>query len=178
MPANCFVWGNMKIKGVLVVEGNKDKQVLSNIIDTEIVTLNGLEVSPGNIDYLHELSKLYPIIVLTDSDKAGENIRKKVNSFIPGCVNLYIDSKYCNKHNKHGIAEADKLAIIDTLMPYLGELGHTGSVSLSDFSHIKLNKEIRRTICEAFHLGECNNKEMIKRLNYLNITIEEVKGIL
>ena len=65
----------LHINEVLVVEGNMDKQLLEQYIDGDILITNGSAVSDEFISMLKELSKTRKIIVFTDPDFPGKQIR-------------------------------------------------------------------------------------------------------
>ena len=66
-------------KYVIVVEGTSDINKLKNLIDADFVSVNGSAISEEILQYLEELSKQREIIVLTDPDYPGEQIRKKIS---------------------------------------------------------------------------------------------------
>ena len=68
---------NMRISlnRILVVEGKEDASYLSSYISSEIVVVNGYELSDATISYLKDK----PVILLLDPDSAGESIRNKLN---------------------------------------------------------------------------------------------------
>lgn len=66
-----------KIKEAIIVEGNYDKIKLSGFVDGLILTTHGFAVysNPEFIETFIELSKRTGIVILTDSDHAGQKIR-------------------------------------------------------------------------------------------------------
>ena len=76
----------MHLNRILVVEGKEDASYLSNYIDSEIVFVNGYELSKANISYL----KNRPVILLLDPDDAGKSIRNKLNSLLNIIENLFL----------------------------------------------------------------------------------------
>ncbi len=84
----------IKLSQVVIVEGKYDKITLSNIIDATIITTDGFGVfkNKEKIALIRAFAKSKGIIVLTDSDSAGAQIR----SFLKGVcsdgkiTNVYI----------------------------------------------------------------------------------------
>lgn len=162
------------IDAVIVVEGNMDVARISNYFDAIFVTTNGHQIPDEEIDFLRHLPKEKDIIILTDSDDAGESIRKRINDKIDRCINLKIDKEKCNHRGKHGVAEAEEDAIKELLTPYIKEVTY-GNITSSDLYSLGINhKEKRNLLSKELHLGITNNKTLIKRLNYLNIKLETI----
>ena len=164
--------------GVLVVEGSNDASYISSFVNAIIVTTNGYEIPKEELDFLIHLPKENQIYILTDSDDAGNQIRKRLNMLLPTAQNLTVDLAKCNKNNKHGVAECDREEVINVLKEHLSfnvDVNQIWTTSIINKLGIN-NKTIRDYICDKFHLGICNNKAMIKRMNFLNIKIEDVKG--
>lgn len=166
--------------GIIVVEGKNDASYLSSIIDGLYVITNGNEIPDGEIDFLNHL-KNKTIIVLTDSDEAGKRIRNRLNDVVKNCENVEIDISKCNKHNKHGIAECEKEEIIQSLNKYLMKenKNSTNVLSLMDLINCGvITKNDREHLANELHLGNCNNKTLLKRINYKNISIKEIKEVM
>ena len=66
-------------KPVFVVEGKTDVSKLTNLIDADFVITNGAAIPEDTILYLKELVKTRKVIVLTDPDFPGLQIRNKIS---------------------------------------------------------------------------------------------------
>lgn len=168
-------------KYVIVVEGTSDINKLKNLIDADFVSVNGSAISEEILQYLEELSKQREIIVLTDPDYPGEQIRKKISQRVE-CYHAFVDRKHASNGKKLGVAECDKEEIIRALKDFvfLGEDNH--SISFNEFCLLQLtgpgSEERREKVAKHFSLGHCNSKTLFKRLNMLNITYQQIKEIL
>ena len=167
----------LHLNRILVVEGKEDASYLSNYIDSEIVVVNGYELSKATISYLKDK----PVILLLDPDLAGEEIRKKLNLALNDVINVSVDIKKCTKGVKNGIAECE----IDEVLGKLSEFCGDFSAKRPDFSTSDLyelgiigNKELRKRVCEIFNLGDCNGKTIHKRLLDNNISLEQLCEII
>ena len=167
----------LNLNRILVVEGKEDASYLSNYIESEIVVVNGYELSSATIAYL----KNKPVILLLDPDVAGEEIRKKLNLVLNDAVNVSVDVKKCTKGAKNGIAECE----IDEVLGKLSEFCRDFAVKQPDFSTSDLynlglsnNKKLRNFVCEKLNLGDCNFKTMQKRLILNNIKLKQVYEII
>lgn len=73
------------IRELVVVEGRYDKIALSNILDAQIVTTDGFSVfhSAEKRELLRRLGEERGVIVLTDSDGGGRQIRAYLSGLLP-----------------------------------------------------------------------------------------------
>lgn len=70
----------IKIKEAIIVEGKYDKIRLANIVDTAIITTDGFRIfkDADKVALIRLLAEKRGIVILTDSDRAGQMIRKHV----------------------------------------------------------------------------------------------------
>lgn len=84
----------IKIKQAVIVEGKYDKIRLSNIIDTVIVPVHGFSVyrDRETAELIKTLARTRGIVILTDSDSAGFQIRNKIKEIARGgsVINVYV----------------------------------------------------------------------------------------
>ena len=167
------------INDVLVVEGKGDASRVSTYVDALIVTTNGYDIPKEELDFLNHLPKDKRILILTDSDKAGEEIRMRLNALLKNYENITVDISKCNKNNKHGVAECEKEELLKVLTPYFGKPKKTNLVTSSDLIQLGIdNKEKREYIAKELHLGICNNKTLLKRINYLEKDLQNLANLM
>ena len=166
------------LRGVLVVEGKEDAAYLSNFIASEIVAVNGFEMSSATIKYLKDKE----VILLVDPDEAGKSIRKTLNEKLSNVTNIEIDISKCNRGKKNGVAECDIDEIMAKLQPYFvknsAKLQRITTSELFNLGLVNGEKELRNYVCEKLNLGLCNGKVFLKRLNENNISIEELSKVV
>ena len=166
---------------VLVVEGTNDISYLSSFIEGEIVSINRLEVKKDTIDYLKELEKIKKIIILTDPDEAGEIIASRLSTQLHNYEIVEIDINKCTRGKKNGVAECDKNEILAKLNGFLHEnsVKNPLNISLADIENLKAKCHlVNQNINDEFHLGNVNTKTMIRRLNSLGLSLEEIENRL
>lgn len=75
----------IKLKQAVIVEGKYDKIRLENIIDAVIITTDGFGIfkDKDKKSLIKILAEKCGIIILTDSDSAGQMIRKHIEKFVP-----------------------------------------------------------------------------------------------
>ncbi len=78
----------------IIVEGKYDKITLSSILDAHIIQTDGFAVFNKNekLSLIRRLGEKYGVILLTDSDGGGKQIRSYLLSALPRdkVINLYI----------------------------------------------------------------------------------------
>ena len=168
----------LELNGILVVEGKEDASYLSNYISSEIVIVNGFEISKATISYL----KNKRVILLLDPDEAGLKIREKLNKELPDSINVEIDISKCDRGIKNGVAECQINEVLGKLKPYVVEKSaeNASDIKMSDLYELGLinNKDLRRTVCEKLNLGNCNGKQLCKRLKINNISLSKLCEIM
>lgn len=166
------------LNGVLVVEGKEDASYLSNYIESEIVVVNGYEMSDNTINYL----KGKTIIALLDPDDAGKQIRKTLNDKLENVINVEIDINKCIRGTKNGVAECSIDEIMAKLQPYsVKNTAKLKRIQESDIFKMGLvngDVDLRKYVCEKLNLGKCNGKVLLKRLNANNVSMEELTKIV
>lgn len=174
------------IKPVIVVEGTSDVNKLSLLVDADFVITNGSEVSRETIDYIRELSLSRQIIIFTDPDFPGLQIRNKINQEVEGCYNAFVRKEKAIKKHKVGIAECDEEEIkeaLENVLLYKEIEINTYQITNQDLISLKLNggngsSNRRDYLSSYFHIGKTNAKTFLKRINMLNISLEEIKEVL
>lgn len=166
------------LDGALVVEGKEDASYLSNYISSEIIVVNGYELSKSTISYL----KNRRVILLLDPDEAGFKIRERLNKELPSAINVEVDISKCIRGEKNGVAECQIEEILEQLKPYVTEKTNENSpsIKMSNLYELGLinNKDLRDKVCQELSLGNCNNKQLLKRLVINNISLDKIREII
>lgn len=168
-----------KINGIIVVEGKSDVELLSSYIDAEFVITNGSAISDETITYLKNSKR--DIYVLTDPDFPGKKIRDELSSNIANLKHVFIKKENSIKHGKVGVAEGDINEILEAIEnAYEEKETRIGNLTMSDLNEMGLtgsddSRVKRDLICDKLHLGFCNAKTFLKRLNNNGITKEELR---
>lgn len=93
-----------KIKEAILVEGRYDKNTLSQIIQAEIIESGGFQIYKDREirNYIRQTAQEIGLIVLTDSDAAGFQIRNEIHNLVPAAflLDAYIPPIYGKEHRK------------------------------------------------------------------------------
>jgi len=84
----------IKLDMPIIVEGKYDKITLENVVDTLIITTNGFGIFKDRekCELIRTFAKRNGIIVLTDSDSAGNIIRNHIKNIVADgkIINVYV----------------------------------------------------------------------------------------
>lgn len=125
----------------LIVEGRYDKSKLSALTDAIIVTTNGFGIykDAEKRNFIRKLAKERGIVILTDSDNAGRQIRAYITSFVPSnqIHHAYIPDIYGKEKRKAAPSKEGKLGVegisSEILLEILKEAGASVEGSTTDF---------------------------------------------
>ena len=84
----------IRVDKAVIVEGKYDKIKLSNILDATIITTEGFRIfkDKEKRELIRILAKKRGLIIMTDSDRAGQMIRKHIEKIAKGAdiINVYL----------------------------------------------------------------------------------------
>lgn len=137
----------IKLRETVIVEGKYDKIKLSEIVDTVIIATNGFGVfkDKETLKLIQRMAKETGIIILTDSDAAGFQIRAKLTACIPAASikHAYIPAvpgkeRRKRKHGKEGLLGVEGVTaavlrevLLETAAQVVGE-GNPDPVTVGD----------------------------------------------
>ena len=165
----------LKIEEIIVVEGKDDVSAVKKAVDAQILVTNGYSLDAKERNLIKKAAEKKNIIVLTDSDYAGEVIRKRVEKLVGSqkCKHAFIPREQSTKNGDIGVENADVNAIIEALNKArcvrstrkdIFEYGLQGEANSS---------EKRDKLGRILGIGYCNSKQFLSRLNNFDITYEE-----
>ena len=117
----------------ILVEGRYDKNTLSQVVEALILQTDGFQIyrDENKRKALRKLAEERGLIILTDSDAAGFQIRKCIRSFIPAeyLKHAYIPDIYGKEKRKQTPGKEGKLGVEgmqpEVLLAALKEAGAT-----------------------------------------------------
>ena len=170
----------INIDGVLIVEGKADVCYLSSFVNSLFFTTNGYDLSEEKIEFLKRASKVTKLIIYTDPDDAGGEIRKKLKTLINHIFEAKSEKVYRKKQKKFGVAELDKDEVVRSLTPYVTSTTFTPiKYELNKLISISNNpSENHMLLINKYRLIDGNNKSLENQLNILKIDPKEVEELL
>jgi ribonuclease M5 len=165
----------LKIKEAIVVEGRYDKNTLSQLVDTLILTTDGFQVfqRKDKAALLRRVAAKRGLIVLTDSDGAGFVIRNHLKGIIPQnqLKQCYIPDVYGKEKRKKTPGKEGKLGVEGMPPAVLEEaLRRCGATILGEAAKERNQEEITRL--DLFQAGlsggensAAKRKALLKRLD-------------
>lgn len=172
----------MKIKEVIVVEGRDDETAVKQAVDAEIIITHGFGIKEETFQRIMKAQARCGVIVLTDPDYAGEQIRERINKRIKGVKHAFIPRALARKADNIGVENASPETIRSCL-----EKAHAETVTSADiFTKKDLLKydliiasnatERRNQLGALLGIGYGNAKTFLKRLNHYGISREEFEA--
>lgn len=105
----------IKLKQAVIVEGKYDKIHLSQLVDAVIITTNGFGIykDSDTAELIRHYAKTTGIIILTDSDSAGNQIRGRIKSIVPEgkIYNAYVPEIFGKEKRKTSPSKEGKLGV-------------------------------------------------------------------
>ena len=173
----------MKIQEVIVVEGHHDTATLKQYFDCDTIETGGAFLSQETIAFIQEVAKQRGIIVFTDPDHAGNTIRQKIQQAVPDAKHAFIAKDKAKTAKKVGVEHANKKDLQEALMHLMTFKDADMKITMQDLIELGLtsapNSEKKRDkITDAWHLGKCNSKAFLKRINMLGKERKDLEAML
>lgn len=171
----------LKIEEIIVVEGKDDVSAVKKAVDAQILVTNGYSLDAKQRDLIRKAGEKKNIIVLTDSDYAGEVIRKRVEKLVGSqrCKHAFIPKEQSIKNGDIGVENANEDSIVEALTKARCVRSTKIDVfTVQDMFAYGLqgqdnSSEKRDKLGKILGIGYCNSKQFLSRLNNFDITYEE-----
>ena len=167
------------IKEVIVVEGKDDITAVKAAVEAEVIATGGFGYGDKFLRELKNIAERKGVIILTDPDFAGEQIRRRISQDLKNCKHAFLPQGKAFKKNDIGVENAKSKDIIEALEKArpimeekreefkkqdLIELGFIGGQN---------SRTMRERVGDYLGIGYCNSKQFLNRLNNFGITREE-----
>lgn len=164
------------IKEVIVVEGRDDITAVKGALDAEVIATNGFRYKRGLIKTLKQLSERRGLIILTDPDYAGEQIRRDLDKRIPNCKHAFLPQGKALKKGDIGVENATKEDIIEAISKARPSNVEKNIIFTKDdmvqygLVGEENSREKRDKLGHILGIGYGNSKQFLNRLNNFGIT--------
>lgn len=165
-----------RIEEIIVVEGRDDQRAVRAAVDAEVIVTSGYGLTRETWTRIAAAQARTGVIVFTDPDHAGDQIRRKINQKVPGCKNAYLTRSDARRKDNIGIENARPAAIRKALAQAHGTVAPTTSATftLADLRHHRLvahpqAARRREALGRELAIGYANAKQLLRRLNRCGI---------
>lgn len=156
----------IKVKQAVIVEGKYDKIKLSNIIDALIIETNGFSIYKDRekLNFIRRLAEERGIIIITDSDHSGFQIRNYISNGIPkDCIkHIYIPDVIGKERRKDKPSKEGKIGVEGIDDSILIELFNSAGIENKIVERV--NPVTNYDLFEYGISGSANAKENKKKL--------------
>ena len=169
-----------EIAEIVVVEGVHDAVAVARAVRAEVVVTGGFALGPDAVARIRRGARVRGVVVLTDPDSAGEQIRRRVDALVPDCRHAWIAREHCTSgRGRVGVEYAGPEAIRAALAGARsarrpeGPAGDTFTVAdllrhgLADGPGALAR---RAAVGRALGLGYGNGRQLLRRLNAYAVT--------
>lgn len=176
----------LRLLEAVVVEGRDDEAAVLRAVDAAVISTHGWGMPDGNVERIRAAYERTGIIILTDPDFAGENIRRRLSEQFPDAKHAYLARPEASKRQGErvvdiGVENAAPEAIQAALLAARAQV-QTGlsaeTVTQADLIALGLaggsgSTQLREALGKELGIGSCNAKAFARRLAAFGISREE-----
>jgi ribonuclease M5 len=175
------------IRELIVVEGKNDAHLIRQALGkVDIIWTEGYGLTEDKLKYINEMAKHQGVIIFTDPDTVGEQIRQRIQRRVPEAKHVFLSKKAALKNGDIGVENA-ALEEIRRVFAHIQrdrmELGTKEAVTLQDLTAAGLSgqagaAEKRAELGRILGIGDTNAKQFLHRLSRFGISREQFRQAL
>lgn len=171
------------IKEVIVVEGRDDERAVHRAVEASTIATHGFGIAQATWQLIEKAYHERGIIVFTDPDFAGEQIRKRISEKFPQAKQAYLTREEAWKNGDIGIENAGPEDIADALSKARAtaiqgrQLFDQSDLFAMELIGKQHSAQLRNLMGRALGIGYGNGKLFLKRLNEYAVTREELTTV-
>lgn len=177
----------LAINQAIIVEGRDDVAAVSQAVDALIIPTHGFGITKETWQLVDKAYAEKGIIILTDPDYSGEEIRRKLTERCREAIQAYISQEDATAAGDIGVENASPEVIAAAIKQALSNSARLESsarefaaVTMSDLVALGLTgsegaTELRQKVCAKLGIGYGNGKAMVKKLAHWGIGIKELE---
>ena len=159
------------VKEVIIVEGRDDIDAVQKAVKADIIATHGYGISAATIERIRSAYEKRGIIILTDPDRAGLVIRRRLTEMFPEALQAHISKQEAISDGDIGVENADPEVIrlaVEAAGRALTEA--SSEFTPADMSYYGLtgapfSRLLRDKLGRRLGIGYGNAKAFLKRLN-------------
>ena len=174
----------LKVKEAVIVEGRDDTINIARALDCLTIETHGFGIKKETIDLIEKAYREIGIIIFTDPDYSGEEIRRKLKARFPDAMHAYISREDAAKNGDIGVENASPEVIRYAIMKARKGKKHDKddrnsfmftleSLENAGLSGNEGSKERRERLGSLLGIGYGNVKSFLNKLNRFGISKEE-----
>ncbi len=175
----------MKVKELVIVEGKGDVAAVKQAVEAEVLEVHGFGVNAPSIkEAILYAAERVGIIILTDPDHGGRQIRRVIKGLVPHAKCAYISREEGTKEGDIGVENASPEGIRRALQKARVQLTEEREeFSREDMVRYglaggKASRKHREALGQTLRIGYANAKQFRQRLNHYGICREELEKAL
>lgn len=170
------------IRELIIVEGKNDAHIVRQALgDVDIIWTEGYGITDEKFKYIEEMAMRQGVIVFTDPDTAGEQIRERIRRRVPGAKHVFLSKKAALKDKDIGVENAgveEIRRVFANIQKDRLKLTADDPVTLQDIAEAglagqPLAAEKRFVLGRYLGIGDANAKQFLHRLNRFGISREQ-----
>lgn len=173
------------ISEIIIVEGRDDTAAVRRAVDAVTIETHGYGIRPSTWEVIDKAYESKGIIIFTDPDTAGEQIRRRLADRYPEAKHAFLDRGLAEKDGDIGIENASPESIRAALEKARcsasasdGELFTPADMFRWGLVGTQSASERRRMVGDRLGIGMAGSKTFLRRLNYFGIGREEIEQAL
>ena len=173
-----------KIDEIIVVEGRDDTAAIRRAVDAVTIETHGYGIRPSTWDVIDRAYESKGILIFTDPDTAGEQIRKRLAERYPEAKHAFLDRGLAEKDGDIGIENASPESIRQALEKARcssseeGERFTPADMFRWGLAGTPKAAERRRVVGDKLGIGMAGSKTFLHRLNHFGVSREEIEQVL
>lgn len=174
----------LKVKEAIVVEGRDDTARIKEAVEGFTIETHGFGITKEKWKEIEEAYDAQGIIIFTDPDFSGEEIRRKLTAKFPNSKQAFLTRDEAIVDGDIGIENARPQAIIRALQKAHCTVKNEEPIfTMEDLTYYGLvgekdSKSLREKVGRKLGIGYANGKTLVNKLNSFGITKEELEECL
>lgn len=173
---------SLRIQEFIVVEGKDDTIAIQRAVNADTIETNGSAISEDTLRRIEHAQQIRGVIVFTDPDYPGQRIRAIIEQRVPGVKHAFLTKDQAKAKNgkKIGIEHAADEDIRYALQNVYTTTDNMPAeeITREDLMYAKLighpsAKARRERLGSILNIGATNGKQLHKRLQAFQITVEQ-----